>query len=401
GVRYALEVTNETPRTLAATAIAVRTADSRPVAAVAVEVRPHAWLRTGFTLDPSLQYERVSAEVRGEGIQLVVDAPPPAGGKPPKPWALPAFAVGAAAVLAGITLMLVGAERPRVLGASLDPGPHGRMVAHWATIGNGTRTYELRDASGTLVARGPLDVAQGALDLGPVGGARLRVAIGNFFGSDVREATYARAAAPAVVRIRATPPPRIVRLAVDPPRANAPLTVHYAAIARSVRLAIVDRSGATWFSTTTGAGAGVTEVPAPPPGAREPYALVAHAANGSASEDVRVPLLAARPPAKPAPARAGTFEGARIAAAAGDSFAIRPQRVRRGQPFVVEIPYGDGARVAIVRDDNVEVASEQLRRGERSIAFIAPRDRKSYTVRVTLDRGQGSESLVRALPLTR
>ena len=77
---------------------------------------------------------------------------------------------------------------------------------------------------------------------------------------------------------------------------------------------------------------------------------------------------------------------------------MRPDRVRPGQPFVVEVPFGDGARVALVRDrDGSEVAGTQLRAGERSLALVAPARPEPYTVRVTLQRGNGNETLVRPL----
>src|ERR1700738_4027006 len=82
GARYELRITNGTPGVLAATVSAVRLDETRPVAALAVEVQPHAALRTGFALDAKLPYERVTAEVRGEGIHMIVEAPPPRGGGP-------------------------------------------------------------------------------------------------------------------------------------------------------------------------------------------------------------------------------------------------------------------------------------------------------------------------------
>nr|MDQ6944380.1 hypothetical protein [Candidatus Eremiobacteraeota bacterium] len=77
GARYELRITNGTPGVLAAKVSAVRLDESRPVAALAVEVQPHAALRTGFSLDVAVAYERVTADVRGEGIHMLVEAPPP------------------------------------------------------------------------------------------------------------------------------------------------------------------------------------------------------------------------------------------------------------------------------------------------------------------------------------
>src|SRR5581483_983782 len=103
--------------------------------------------------------------------------------------------------------------------------------------------------------------------------------------SRVADVGYATATPPPAIRILATPPPRIVSLQVDPPRPNAPLTVRYTAKARDLQLAILDRTGATWFSTTTPSGSGVTQIPAPPAGPREPYQLVARAEGASGGED--------------------------------------------------------------------------------------------------------------------
>jgi hypothetical protein len=85
----------------------------------------------------------------------------------------------------------------------------------------------------------------------------------------------------------------------------------------------------------------------------------------------------------------------------GDAFVVRPDPVRPGQPFVVEIPFGDGARGAGARrPPRGGVAGVQLRPGERSVAMVAPLRPEPYTVRVTLQRGQGSETLVKALHFT-
>ncbi|HEX3463592.1 MAG TPA: hypothetical protein VHS78_06015 [Candidatus Elarobacter sp.] len=425
GARYELRVTNGTPGVLAVTVTAVRVDEGRPIAALAVEIEPHAAIRTGFTLDARLAYERIAAEVRGEGVHLIVEAPPPSGGRPRRRWLVPIGALGIAGLLAGAVLVVVGTERPRVVDAALLATPDGRLVARWATSGSGKPSYELRDAKGDVVAHGPLPSPSGQLELGRGDAASLRVAIANSFGSDVRDAAYGRATPPPAIRIVATPPPRIESIAIDPPRANAPLTVRYAAQARDVRLAILDRTGATYFSTTTGSGRGVTEIPAPPAGPREPYALVATAEGAGGGQETRIPIPAAVVPtpspvpvaqSSPGPNASGnpgnqhpnrTSDGSQTGSNAtvvdvggGDTFAIRPNPVKPGDPFVVEIPFADGARVQIVRDrDDVEMAGADLHRGERSVALTAPTAPGSYTIRVTMQRGVGLETVVRPLRL--
>ncbi|HTD36162.1 MAG TPA: hypothetical protein VK669_01515 [Candidatus Limnocylindrales bacterium] len=425
GARYELRVTNGTPGMLAATVTAVRVDEGRPIAALAVEIEPHAAIRTGFTLDARLAYERVAAEVRGDGIHLIVEAPPPSGGRARRRWLVPVAALGIAGVIAGAVLVVVGTERPRVVDAALLATPDGRLVARWTTSGSGKPSYELRDARGEVVAHGELPSPSGQLELGRGDAASLRVAIANSFGSDVRDAAYGRATPPPAIRIVATPPPRIESIAIDPPRPNAPLTVRYAAQARDLRLAIVDRTGATYFSTSTGSGAGMTQIPAPPAGPREPYALVATAEGADAGQQTRIPIPAAvtstpspvpsaqssavpntaRGPAQSGPHDASNQQPAGsnatvVDVGGGDTFAIRPNPVKPGDPFVVEIPFSDGARVQIVRDrDDVEMTGADLRRGERSVAMTAPTAPGSYTVRVTMQRGVGLETVVRPLRL--
>ena len=315
----------------------------------------------------------------------------------------------------------VAAGRPRVVDATLLGGPNGSTVARWATLGSGSRTYELRDARGAVVAQGTLRSAAGEMNVAIHDAASLRITVANAFGSDARDAVYARATPPPAIRIVATPPPRIESIAVDAPRPNAPLTVRYAARARDLHLSVVDRNGATWFDATTSSGRGTTTIPAPPAGSREPYVLVARANGGDAREETRIPFPAAvQPPASPSPtASPGASPAAGGATAAprrtgvppeptvlegagGDSFAIRPDPVPPGQPVTVTVPSADGARVQIVRDrDGIEVAGADVRRGERSARLTAPAQRDAYTVRVTMQRGRGLVSLVRALHLRR
>jgi hypothetical protein len=413
GARYELRVTNGTDGILAASVIAIRIDEGRPVATLAVEVEPHAAIRTGFALDSALAYERIAAEVHGEGVHLIVEAPPPRGGRARRRWAAPVGALGVAALLAGAVIVAFAFERPRIVDAALLATPDGRLVASWSTSGDGARSYELRDARGEVVSRGALPGAAGTMPVGRGDAASLHVAIANAFGSDTRDAAYGRATPPPAIRIVATPPPRIASLAVDPPRPNAPLTVRYSAVARDVRLAIVDRAGAIWFATTTPAGTGITQVPAPPAGPREPYMLVATAGGADAGEETRVPIPAALAPPTAAPTVAAS-PGAKAAVQApatvsnatvidvggGDTFSIRPSPVRPGDPFVVEIPFADGARVQIIRDrDDAELSGADLRRGERSVAMTAPTAPGAYTVRVTLQRGVGLETVVRPLRL--
>ena len=410
GARYELRVTNGTAGVLAATVSAVRVDEGRPVAALAVEIEPHAAIRTGFTLDATLAYERVAAEVHGEGVHLVVEAPPPRGGRPRRRWVPPAVALGAAAALAGAVLIVVGVNRPRVVDAALLATPDGKLVARWATAGKGSASYVLRDAAGAVVGGGPLPSGSGTMPVGQGDAASLHVAIANAFGGDARDAAYGRATPPPAVRIVATAPPRIASLGIDPPRANAPLTVHYSATARDLQLSIVDRTGATWFATKTPSGEGVTQIPAPPAGPREPYLLVARAEGAGAGQETRVPIPAAvalaaaspapraSPGAAPAgPAAAGS-NATVVDVGGGDTFTVRPDPVRAGQPFLVEIPFAESARVQLVRDrDEVELAGADLHRGERSVALTAPGAAGTYTVRVTLQRGVGLETLVRPL----
>ena len=81
---------------------------------------------------------------------------------------------------------------------------------------------------------------------------------------------------------------------------------------------------------------------------------------------------------------------------------MRPYPVQAGQPFVVEIPFADGARVQVVRDrDGIELSGADLHGGERSVAMTAPTSPGNYTVRVTIRRGYGLETLVRPLRFAR
>jgi hypothetical protein len=315
-------------------------------------------------------------------------------------------------------LLVFAVERPRVVDAALLATPDGRLVARWSTDGRGTPSYELRDPQGGVVARGPLPGAAGTMPVGQADAATLHVAIANAFGADTRDAAYGRATPPPAVRIVATPPPRIESLAIEPPRADAPLTVRYTAHARDLHLAVIDRTGATWFATTTPSGTGLTQLPAPPAGPREPYLLVARAEGAGVGEETRVPIPAAvaptptplaltSPPPSPGPSgprAAGEPSGSNatvVDVGGGDTFAVRPNPVQPGQPFVVEIPFADGARVQIIRDrDGLELAGADLHRGERSAALTAPAAPGSYTIRVTMQRGVGQETLVRPLRLS-
>src|ERR1700681_5004902 len=84
----------------------------------------------------------------------LAQTPPRRGGRPRRRWVGSATALGAAGLLAGATLVGFAAERPRVVEATLLAGTGGGTVARWVTVGSGSRTYELRDAHGDVVAHG-------------------------------------------------------------------------------------------------------------------------------------------------------------------------------------------------------------------------------------------------------
>jgi hypothetical protein len=399
---------------LAARASAVRVDEERPVAAIAIEIEPHAAIRTGFSLDASLAYERVTAEVHGEGIHLVVDAPPPRGGRPRRRWIQPVIALGAAGLLAGVVLIVFGAERPRVVDAALLANPDGQLVARWATSGSGTRSYELRDAGGAIIGQGPLPAPSGTLDLGHGNAASLHIAVANAFGRDARDAAYARATPPPPITIVTTPPPAIGNIIVDPPQPNAPLIVHYAARARDLHLSVVDRNGKIYFETTTQSGNGVVRIPAPPAGPDAPYQLIARAEGSAAGEETRISIASAVAPSpSPSPSASpgavaeqqprsggpGAGTGPTVIETGGsETFTIAPDPVRAGQSFSVEIPFANAARVELVRDrDGLELAWVDLRAGDRRVMLTAPLRDGPFTVRVTIQRGVGTETLVHPL----
>jgi len=100
GAHYELRITNGTPGVLAARASAVRVDEMHPVAAIAVEIRAHSAIRTGFSLDSSLAVRSASPPkftARGSTLSSTRRA-----ARRPAATALgaPVIAVGAAGLLA-------------------------------------------------------------------------------------------------------------------------------------------------------------------------------------------------------------------------------------------------------------------------------------------------------------
>ena len=392
GARYELRVRNDTDSVLSATCVAVHVGAIRPVAALAIDVEPHACVRSGFALDAELAYERVAAEIQCENVYLVVEAAIPRGRRRPRAWIGPARIVGLAAVLAGLAVIADITAQPRVLDAALNANSDGKLVARWSTSGWGRRTYELLTQHGDVVERGALPERSGTLRVAGGNVAQLNVALTNSFGTDRRIAAYARATPPPPIRIIATPPPRLASMTIDPPRANEPLTVHYVADAvRSVGLRIVDRSNHTWASVTGAPGRSSMQIPAPPDGPRGPFTLIATAQgelNTSGVTRVTVPTAPA-PYASPSPPAAHAVE----------PMAVFPDRVRPGRSYSVDVPVVGGARVALIRDrDGVEMSAIDLSPGKRRATMIAPsRDGGPYTIHAMVHRGSGFVTFLRRL----
>ena len=396
GAHYVLRVRNDTDGVLSAACIALHVGAIRPVAALAIEIEPHAFVRTGFALAAEFAYERVAAEIQGENVYVVVEAAVPRGRRRPRAWIGPARIAGIAAMLAGLVVIADIAAQPRVLDAALNANSDGKLVARWSTSGWGRRTYELLTQSGVVVEHGALRERSGTMRVARAGDTQLIVTLANSLGSDRRIAAFARATPPPPIRIIATPPPRLAVLAIDPLRANEPLTVHYdAEAARSVGLTIVDRSNHTWTSVVAPPGRSSMQIPAPPAGPRGPFTLIATAqGERNAASVTRVTVPTAPAPSPSPPPRPGLSDGA-----GAKRIAVRPDRVRPGRVYFVEVPVAKGARLALIHDrDGAQMYAIDLSPGHHRAAMIAPpRDGGPYTIHVIYQRGSSHVTVVRGL----
>ena len=313
-------------------------------------------------------------------------APPARGGRR-SPWVLALRVAGLTSLLTGVALVTVALERPHIIEVTLVPGPGGAPVAHWSIAGGGTRTFAARDARGRVIEEGELREPRGFLPL-PHDVSSVRVAVANAFGSDARDVSYDRPAPAPPSRNASAVQPRV---ALEAPRPGRPFIIRYD-IARGskVRVSILDRSGALWFAASAGSGRGTLRLPMPPAGPGEPYALEARALDPGGAETTlfHVPAIAAKAPSAPsllaAPERPS-------------SFIVHPDPAVAGSRLAVRVPSSGGGHVEIVRNgDGAWVGSALLRPGEHVAVFKAP-PRGAYTVRVTLRRAGGNETLVRPL----
>ena len=345
-----------------------------PVAALAVQIRAHAALRTSFALDGVDGVRARDRRGPRRGHPHDRRGAPPRGGRPRRRWAGPVIAVGAAGLLAGATLIGRRGKRPRVVEATLLGRPEGRHRHALGDRGNGGRSYEVRDARGNVVAHGSLPAAAGTMDVENPGAAGLRVAVADAFGSDARDAVYARATPrPRSASATRRPASRASRSTRRGPTRG--VTVRYAAHARDLHLAVVDGNARRGPARRRRTGAAASQIPAPPPGPREPYLLVARADGSDAREETacrsrrpcsrrpvavaeRVPRAGDRCATATATRTAAPIEPTVLEGAGGDRFAIAPDPAVPGRQSWSACRPVEGARVQIVRDrDGVEIAA--------------------------------------------
>ncbi|HEX3469289.1 MAG TPA: hypothetical protein VHT05_14510, partial [Candidatus Elarobacter sp.] len=162
---------------------------------------------------------------------------------------------------------------------------------------------------------------------------------------------------------------------------------------------------------------GIVKIPAPPPGPDAPYQLIATAEGGPAGEQTRISIAEAVTPSPVAaasvppgtvnaqtnggapPPGPGSQSGPSVIDTTGsETFTVSPNPVRAGGAFTVEIPFANAARVELVRDrDGLELAWVDLRAGDRRVMMTAPAGGGPFTLRVTIQRGIGTETLVHPL----
>ena len=395
--RYELRVANESASTLACYAYAVRgSTGERPITCTSIAVLPFSGVAVTFELPLPFvgNYDRITVEMHGDGIDLSSDTVPP--GRDYRVL-VRRSAILAAAVFGALFTAVVGLLQPHIVAISAPSAAPGGAIVKIAyeARGLGKLTYDLTSPDGLTIEKGHTTAHSGtiAVNLPAVPTSRSYIVSleeHNLFGGDARVA---------IIKDLATPPPRmfthvlqsaaIRSLSLDRSRvaSGEHFLVRYSYVAQTGLLRLIDDKDSVSNASPIDPK-GITSFVAPAVGQAEQMRIALHVEKDTTSADseVGITVVPATPPPLEFKAIAGSpLEIIARPTFAGDSIPLRVRKNVADLHIALQDPHGVN-----IEDFNVD--------GDQT-ALHAPSDSAghTYTIVITFTDRNGQETVVKPI----
>lgn len=397
--RYELRVANESASMLACYAYAVRgAAGERPVTCTSIAVAPFSGVAVTFELPlPFIgNYDRITVEMHGDGIDLSSDTIPP--GRDYRVLVRRSVLL-AAGVVGTLFAAVVGFLQPHIFAVSAPSSALGgtSVKVAYEARGFGKIRYGLIAPDGSSLGTGAANTGSGSVsfDLPPVATTRsyiISLEEHNIFGGDAQTA---------VIKDLATPPPRMLTRVIQPAAIQSlglersrvasgeTIVVRYSYVGKTGLLRLLDDTDSVWAATPIDPK-GVARFAAPHVEQVQRMRIALHVEkdNTSADSEVGVTLV----PAVPPPQVFTPINGAPIAMiaksiSAGDAIPLHVTKAVADLHVALQDVHG-----AEVEGFNVD--------GNQT-ALHAPSDAggKTYTMVITFTDRNGQETVVHPIAI--
>ena len=406
---YSLRVINQTAYGLVCRTWAIsRTGEATLASVGVVEIAPRATLETLVPV-PAHQYEsfvRAIAEVAGEGVHCLVEAPAPVRKKRSLyGWSLASLAGGFIAIVAAVG---VDTALPRINAFAVpsEAVAGSTIRAEYVASGAGSLSYSVLAPDGRQLQGGPLSARSGAIPISvPSGADPGAYAVQIVMQDTLGRATETRVLNGVVARQRSGA--QIEDISVDPVvvRPGERLNVAYQATGDRGYVRLTGADGTIWaqapFSRT-----GAAEFVVPPIGGGQELRVRLHVTKGrSTAESVAGAVIAPTVARAAVPAAAGLAAADDDAAAAGDAnsvFKITSTTVHAGNNVEVKIlAPRNGMRISLMDLQSHEVAGVQTDGQSDVVTLRAPSvgAPTRYVVEADFTDGFGQESIVEPITI--
>jgi hypothetical protein len=414
---YALHVVNGTKSVLLCRTWAV-SRNGEPVMAYPVpfEVGPLSTSETRVPVWPGdfASFDGAVAEIAGDGVRCIVEAPAPTLKKSASSYGVVAVASLLFGLLAIAAAAALGGFLPRIAAFAVPPmALAGTTVrAEYGTSGLGKLSYTVTAPDGRLTESGRLAEPTGSIPIAlppakTPGAYTLHLVMQGPLGSV--EATRVLNAIIPPLATNHTKAARIGSISVSPiiAKPGQTIDVSYAATGKSGYVRLLGLDGTIWAQQPF-SGRGETQFVVPYfSGVREMRVLV-HVARGQTSAQSTAGLVVAdlaRPPASGETQVVGDDEpgaGSIANGSANGTFALLTPRVRSGNPIKIRIlSPRNGMRISLTDSQSREAA--HLDAGTDADVVTLPAPAVSvptrYVVVASFTDGFGQESIVQPVTI--
>ena len=392
--RYELRVANESASTLACyTYASPDTPGKRPVTCASLAVLPYSGVSVTFELPlPYIgNYERITVEMHGDGINLSSDTVPPGRNYV---ILIRRAMLCAVAAFATIITAIIGLFQPHILAVSAPSavigGSHVKVA--YETHGLGTLEYSLSAADGSIVAAGTTTRRDGSIAfLFPhVAASRayiVSIEEHNMFGGDVRTAVI-KDLAPPLPRtlMRVEHPAAIQSLALERSHVQSgnKIRIHYSYTAKSGMLRLIDNNDAVWAAAPIDAGE-IATFNAPHVDEPREMRVALHVEKSTTSADSEVGLTIV-----PAPAPAVHFKPI-----PGAPVAMMMQPLVAGKPILLRVTRNVAdLHIALQDPHGTEIEGYNVDSEQAILHAPGDSEGKAFTLLITFADRNGQETIV-------